>query len=94
VRTRRRVEDASVEPRPEILADLTVVLAANRAVYLKLGPEGAVLSVKAPELFAFGESIGVKWQWMKPEERAIAVLDWIRKAAAYSRKPKVRWAPA
>ena len=94
MRTRRRVEDASVEPRPEILADLTVVLAANRAVYLKLGPEGAVLSVKAPELFAFGEAIGTKWQWMKPEERAIAVLDWIRKAAAYSRKPKVRWAPA
>ena len=66
MRTRRRVEDASVEPRPEILVDLTAVLAANRAVYLKLGPEGAVLSVKAPELFAFGESIGVKWQWMKP----------------------------
>ena len=94
MRTRRRVEDDSAEPRPEILEDLTAVLAAGRAVYLKLGPEGAVLSVKAPELFAFGESIGMKWRFMKPEERASAVLEWIRKAAAYSRKPKVRWAPA
>lgn len=94
MRTRRKAEDDSAEPCPEILADLTAVLAAGRAVYLTLGPEGAVLSLKAPELFAFGESIGMKWRWMKPEERARAVLGWIHKAAAYSRKPKVRWAPA
>jgi hypothetical protein len=70
------------------------VLAQDHAVYLRLGPEGAILSVKAPGRFAFGEAEGVRWHRMAPEERARMVLGWIRKAAAYCRNPRVRWVPA
>jgi hypothetical protein len=70
------------------------VLAGDQAVYFRLGPEGAILSVKAAETFAFGESIDVRWHRMGPKERAEAVLAWIRKAAKYCRKPRVRWVPA
>ncbi len=78
----------------EVIRDLAVVLAGNQAVYLKLGPEGAVLSVKSAETFAFGEAIENRWDGMTPEERAEAVLLWIRKAAKYCRNPRVRWVPA
>jgi hypothetical protein len=52
------------------------------------------MSVKGRETFAFGESIGVRWYGMTPEERVQAVLEWIEKAAEYCRKPRVRWVPA
>ena len=33
----------------------------------------------------------VRWHRMSPEARAQAVLGWIRKAARYCRKPRIRW---
>ena len=78
----------------EILRDLATLLAEGQAVYLRLGPEGAVLSVKAADTFAFGEAIEVRWHGMTPEERAQAVLGWIRKAATYCRNPRIRWVQA
>jgi hypothetical protein len=52
------------------------------------------MAVKASEkAFATGEAIDTRWRRMSPEERAEAVLGWIRKAAAYSRRPRVRWGP-
>jgi hypothetical protein len=78
-----------------ILRDLTAILARDHSVYLRLGPEGAVLTLKLDEkAFAFGKAIEIGWRAMSPGERARAVLDWIRKAAAYSRRPRVRWVPA
>jgi hypothetical protein len=75
----------------EILKDLAQVLAGDQAVYLRLGPEGAVMSVKAAETFAEGEAIGAEWLGLTPRERAERVARWIRKAAKYCRKPRVRW---
>src|SRR3989442_4466468 len=87
--------DGDIEkPCPEILADLAAILAEDHALYFRLGPEGAVVSVKAPKVFDFGDSIGTKRRWMSPEARARFVLEWIRKAAVYCRKPRVRWRPA
>jgi hypothetical protein len=76
------------------LRDLAAVLAGDQAVYFRLGPEGAVMSVKAPDSFAYGDQVDVRWYRMTPKERAEAVLGWIRKAAKYCRKPRVRWVPA
>jgi hypothetical protein len=77
-----------------LIKDLATVLAQDQAVYLRLGPEGAVLSVKGAESFAEGIAIGPEWIGMTPEERAQAVLAWIRKAAKYCRNPRIRWVPA
>ena len=79
----------------EILKDLAEVLAGDQAVYFRLGPEGAVMSVKASEMsFAWGEALDTRWRRMTPEERALAILAWIRKAAKYCRRPRIRWVPA
>jgi hypothetical protein len=94
VATPLRADSATEKPRPDILADLAAILAGDHAVYFRLGPEGAVVSVKAPKVFDFGDSIGTKWVAMSAEERAQFVLEWIEKAAAYCRKPRVRWRPA
>ena len=76
------------ESRPDaVLEDLATILAGDKAVYMRLEPEGAVLSVKSPRTHAFGESEG-SWVRLTPEARARFVLDWIRKAAAYCRSPK------
>lgn len=91
--TPRAANDSKRAPE-EILEDLARVLAGDQAVYLRLGPEGAVMSVKSAETFAEGEAIGSEWLGMTPQERAQAVLGWIRKAAKYCRKPRVRWVPA
>ena len=91
--TPRQAADSIGTPA-EILRDLAAVLVGEQAVYLKLGPEGAVLSVKGAETFATGVAIGPEWHGMTPEERAKAVLGWIRKAAKYCRNPRVRWVPA
>ena len=74
-----------------VLQDLATLLAADQALYLRLGPEGALMSVKGRESFAFGDSIGPRWNAMTPEERVQALVAWIRKAAKYSRKPRLRW---
>jgi len=49
------------------------------------------MSVKAPDSFAYGDAVDVRWREMTPDERAQAILAWIRKAAKYCRKPRVRW---
>ncbi len=85
----------SVEPAasPEsLLADLALILSQEKAMYLRLGPEGAVLSVKSPETFAFGETVDCNWVRMTPEARAKAVLGWIHRAAEYYRSPRVKFA--
>lgn len=84
----------SPEALSEVLLDLAVLLGSDQAVYLRFGPEGAVMSIKGRETFAFGESIGARWYGMTPQERAQVVLEWTRKAAEYCRKPRVRWLPA
>jgi len=84
----------SREALSEVLRDLATLLGDDQAVYLRLGPEGAVMSIKGRATFAFGESIGARWYGMTPEERAEAFLDWTRKAAEYCRKPRVRWVHA
>jgi len=92
-----RAGRASARTPAEIsfMEDLATVLTGDRAVYLKLGPEGAVMSLTLDERkFAFGEAIEVRWRGMTPEERTQAVLSWIRKAAKYCRKPRIRWVPA
>jgi len=71
--------------------DLARLLEGDPAVYMKLDPEGALLSLKAPGRFATGFAEGVRWHRMAPEERRDLVLGWIRKAAAYSRSPRRRW---
>jgi hypothetical protein len=90
VSTPRAGRDSRKAPE-EILKDLAQVLAGDQAVYFRLGPEGAVMSVKAPDSFAYGDAVDVRWREMTPEERALAILAWIRKAAKYCRKPRVRW---
>ena len=80
--------------RSQLLRDLAEILADRRGVYLTLGPKAAVMSVKWPEAFAFGESMFAAWDRMTPRKRAEAFLDWIQRAAEYCRDPKIRqsWA--
>ncbi len=77
-----------------VLRDLATLLGSDQAVYLQLGPEAAIMSIKGRETFAFGESIGARWHGMTPPERARALLAWMGKAAEYCRKPRHRWLPA
>ncbi len=80
-------------PSPEsLLSDLALILSEDKATYLRLGPEGAVLSVKSPETFAFGETVDCNWVRMTAEDRARAVLGWIQRAAEYYRSPRVKFA--
>jgi len=90
-----QVARGSGKPPAEIplLEDLAALVAGDQAVYFRLGPEGAVLSVKGSETFATGVAIGPEWRGMTPEERAQAVEHWIREAALYCRRPRVRWGP-
>lgn len=83
----------SVVPLPEFLSDLASLLSDNAALYICLEPRGAVLSVKSPEMVAFGKSLIADWGRLSPEERARKVVEWIRQAACYSRSPRIRWAP-
>lgn len=79
-------------PEESLPRDLAMILSEDKAVYLRLGPEGAVLTVKSPETFAFGETVDAKWIRMTPEARAREVLGWIGRAAAYYRAPQIRYA--
>jgi hypothetical protein len=84
---------AAPEAPPEsLLRDLALILSEDRATYLRLGPEAAVLTVKSPDTFAFGETVDCNWVRMTPEARARAVLGWIRRAADYYRSPRVKFA--
>jgi len=85
---RRRLAEIRLEE------DLAVLVAGDQSVYFRVGPEGAVMSVKAPDSFAYGDAVDVRWHEMTPEERAQEIVTWIRKAAKYCRKPRVRWGPA
>jgi hypothetical protein len=76
----------------DLLRDLTTILSEDKAVYLHLGPDGAVPTVKSPETFAPGETVDARWIRMTPEARAQEGLGWIRRAAAYYRAPLVRYA--
>jgi hypothetical protein len=71
-----------------LVSDLALVLGNGRALYFSLESDGAVLTVKAPEVFAFGESFGARWARMGPRERAETVVDWIGRAATYYRNPR------
>lgn len=75
-----------------LIKDLALILSENRVAYLRLGPDGAVLSVKSPETFAFGETVDCNWVRMTPEARARAVLGWVQRAAEYYRSPRVKFA--
>lgn len=88
---RPRAQVAPATQIAKVQADLAALLDDDQAVYFRLGPEGAVLSVKGRGTFAFGESFGRRWHEMTPEKRAHAVLSWIRKAAQYCRVPRIRW---
>src|SRR5690349_13457375 len=100
VHSRRRVLDPGSRRRPErlpeaeirLLEDLALVLSRDNSLYLRLGPEGAVMAVKSSErTFAIGDVIETRWRSMTPEERGEATLGWIRKAADYCRNPRIRW---
>ena len=76
----------------DLLRDLATIISEDKAMYLRLGPEGAVLTVKSPETFAFGETIDCTWIRMTPEARAEEILGWIQRAAEYYRSPRVKFA--
>ena len=89
----RLVDPAPLAPersRERLIEDLAEILADRRGVYLTLGPKAAIMSVKWPEAFAFGESMFSAWDRMTPRKRAAALLDWIQRAAQYCRDPKIR----
>ena len=92
-------EPAGTEASPNgslesVLSDLAEILADDRAPYMCLGPEEAVLSVKnGDEFFAFGEHVPARrWRFASPRAKAEMVISWISKAAKYYRKPRVRFA--
>lgn len=79
----------AASPDP-FVQDLALVLSGRMGVYLRLGPDGAVLSAKTSDEFLHGDSIDPsRWTRMKPEDRAKAVLGWIREAAERRRKAAV-----
>lgn len=84
---------ARTSPSPDgrLVDDLAEILKDDLSAYLSLGPAGAVLAVKAPEIYAFGKALGAQWVRMTPHERARLVVDWIRSAARYGRRPKIRY---
>lgn len=83
----------SAVPSPELLSELATLLSDEAALYMCLEPRGAVLSVKSPQMVAFGKSMIADWGKLTPVERAREVVEWIRQAACYSRSPRIRWAP-
>ena len=86
---------SSKDEQEGILKDLEVILADNSSLYLSLGPEEAVVAMnKSPLVYAFGDSRSAsRWLFMSPRERALWVTRVLRKAAAYSRRPKLRPIP-
>jgi len=93
LRTPLRKASASAVRRPEILEDLEALLSGDAAIYMCLEEKGAVLSMKSPEMVAFGRAILCEWKSLSPENRALKVAQWIHEAARYRRNPRIRWAP-
>ena len=93
MRTPLRKPSASAAQRPEILEDLEALLSGDAAIYMCLEEEGAVLSLKSPEMVAFGQAILGDWKRLSPEKRAVKVAQWIHEAARYRRSPRIRWVP-
>jgi hypothetical protein len=91
--TPHRKPSASAVQRPEILEDLEALLSGNAAIYMCLEEKGAVLSMKSPDMVAFGQAILCDWKRLSPENRAVKVVEWIHDAARYRRNPRIRWAP-
>ena len=83
-----RAPEAPARSLETLVSELAEVLSDGNALYFSLEPKGVVLSVKAPEGFAFGDSVGGRWARMSPRERAEFVLGWVRRAAKYCRKPR------
>lgn len=81
-----RAPEAPARSLETLVSELAEVLTDGNALYVSLGPKGAVMSVKAPEGFAFGGSVGGRWARMGPRERADFVLGWVRRAAKTCRK--------
>jgi hypothetical protein len=79
--------------RPEILEDLEALLSGDAAIYMCLESEGAVLSMKSPEMVAFGQAILRDWKRLSPRVRAVKVAQWIHEAARYRRNPRIPLAP-
>ena len=82
----------SLSPDGRLADDLAEILKDRLAVYLSLGPDGAVMSVKSHGTYAFGKAFDARWERMTPRERAEVVLAWIRAAARYGRRPRIRYA--
>ena len=78
-----------------LLEALEVILSDESALYLSLGSEEAVVGLnKSPNVYAFGDSMRAeRWLFMSPRDRAMWVAAWLRKAASYSRRPKIRPVP-
>lgn len=93
MRTPLRKPSGSAVQCPEILEDLEALLAGDAAIYMCLESKGAVLSMKSPEMLAFGKAILCDWKGLSPEKRAVKVVEWIHEAARYRRNPRIRWAP-
>lgn len=64
----------------------------DTAIYMCLEKEGAVLSMKSPEMVAFGQALLRDWKRLSPENRALKVAQWIHEAAQYRRNPRIRLA--
>jgi hypothetical protein len=71
---------------------LSTILRNGFSVYLRLDPDGAVLSIRSSEAFAFGKALETRWGHLESGKRAETVLGWIREAARYSRRPRIRYA--
>lgn len=80
--------EVPAESLETLVCDLAAVLADGNALYFSLEANGAVATVKAPEVFAFGDSVGGRWARMSPRQRAEFVIRWIRRAAKYCRNPR------
>ena len=78
-----------------LLEALEVILSDESSLYLSLGSEEAVVGLnKSPKYHAFGDSMSAeRWLFMSPRDRAMWVAAWLRKAAVYSKRPKIRPVP-
>ena len=78
-----------------LLEALELILTDESSLYLSLGPDEAVVGLnKSPKYHAFGDSTSAtRWLSMSPRQRAVWVVGKLRKAAAYSRRPRIRPVP-
>ena len=85
------VQTQPTELPETFMEDLALILEEEWAPYLCLGPGEAILAVKKPDAFAFGEHVSPPdWIGKSPRQRAEFVVSWIRKAAEYCKRPQER----